>query len=135
MFVPYAPASDGAVARAAGHCAGVPPPTRVLDEVGDHGTAVPAVTEGLRVVCPVGAGALEVGDDERVGGEVEAWDCVVVGGTALVEEGSSPGEAEPAVNLAEPPGLRLRPATTMVTSTAPTTPATTQTPRLVGRRP
>jgi len=50
MFVPYAPASEGGLACAAGQSEGLPlSPTRLSGDVGDHGTAVPAVTEGTMV--------------------------------------------------------------------------------------
>jgi hypothetical protein len=58
------------MACAAGQAAGLPPPTRLSGEVGDHGTAVPAVTDGARVTDVGDGGAVEEGAGAEARGAV-----------------------------------------------------------------
>ncbi len=136
MLLLYAPAREGGSGRAAGQSAGLPlAPTRVSGEVGDQGTAVPAVTEGAIELpgpgsAPRPVGTVEVGPDEGDADvrAVETGTVVAADVVTLRVEAGPRGTTVDDLPLRRAAwlGCTAPPETAIVT----TAPATTTTPAL-----
>ena len=148
MLVLYAPAREGGSARAAGQSAGLPPaPTRLFGEVGDHGTAVPAVTEGAipepgTGFAPWPVWTVDAGPDEERDAVPAGAGTVVT--TAVVVPRAEVGPWEPTLvvllrraawlgRAARPETATVTAAPASTTTAAPT--ATTSALRLLRRGP